>query len=209
MLRRSERNQDKSVDYRKLHLGLTDENLDMTDSLQIHDEEGLEDVDSAVLEDMLQQEASAVSELEEQLRQQQQQEELRKRKAILDKLENLSMLRQRKALLEKAIAGEASGTSSLWQGRNITPVNTPVQGQAFSASSFKPSAQQQGEYSDILSSILQLRQGNLAPFASLMSNRDLSKEAPLELTARKNLGFDAIKNSNSNCEKGLEATDKK
>ena len=199
MARRSERNVARR-DYYKDHHGLQDSE----EMFDIHADDDFADVEPDVLDGIIESEGNDISKLEEQVKlMQQQEDEAQKRKAILDRIDNLQVMRQKRAVLEKIIAGELPPSAMNWnQGKPSASSATPASGlrpdrptsSAFKQHSKPPPGppgismpSSSGEYDDLLNTIVHLRQGNLAPFTSMMSNTALGQGQ-----ARKHLRFDKI-----------------
>ena len=162
--------------------------------LSMHvDGENMEDIDPVLLDSMIQDESTELCQLESQVSRLKLEEEERKKRNILSKLEKLHAVRERKSMLQKVISGEMAPSM-------VNP-NQPISTPAMSNAANKPILQratpktpgiqaskpmqipqatarqgtQQGEFNDLFNSLLHLQNGNLAPFAQLMTNRNLSQ----------------------------------
>ena len=146
-------------------------NIFAEDDLDIPNLEGL---DPNSIQAMMDEENAKVKELELQCAKLKQQEDLQKRRAVLESLEALQAVKTRKAMLKRALAGEIP-MSSVMGGHSasnpVTPVSSPVKTRRVAATPGPAASQNLGELPNLLTSVLQMRQGNAAPFASLMSNR--------------------------------------
>ena len=140
----------------------TDEELDIPN---------LDGLDPSSIQAMMEEETAEVKELELHFAVLKRQEEQKKRKAVLGSLEALQAVKARKALLKRAIAGEIPA-SSIPSSNPVTPVTSPVKLKRQTSMTPGPSASTNklGELPNLLNSVLQLRQGNMAPFSSIMAN---------------------------------------
>ena len=186
MARRSDRNT-KRPNYLEMHNGV-DLDQDVDDIFA----PGEPDVDHNTLDDMLDQEEEELQQMELMLLQKQEEQkqaEANKRRVILEKLNKLQAIKERKALIQKALAGERSINEA---PKKQTFAEMPIQ------ELVDRNRGNNSEYDDMFHSIMQLKHGNIAPFANLMSQRQLtgnSKEhseafkdsVPL---ARRNLKFE-------------------
>ena len=191
------------------------------DELTIHaDDAGLfnfEEEDSKVLESMLESEAAENAALEAKFQQLKADDTRRRKQMILDSLQKLQAIKERNALLKRAMAGEVPVSAVKAPAPASTPLNSPTSlnpesgaAPVVSGPSIAPTSEQHkpsGEYLDLVNSILHLKSGNSAPFAELMNNPSLLKsegrsgslpnlasrvgsEHVKESGARKNLKFD-------------------
>ena len=121
-LRRSTRASTKQ-DYKLLDsLGTTDAQV-MEDFLQIHAESDFDDKDEEVLEQMVDQESAELEQLEAQLARQQE-DQMRKKK-ILQTMQRLQAIKDRKAAVEKALAGDPRALSASAGGAGLTGGDPP------------------------------------------------------------------------------------
>ena len=229
-LRRSERNCVRR-NYFNLHNGIYHQenesvyNMSGQDYVALHpeEEEFLDEVNPSDLQELLEDECEEVSSLEEELRLRQlQEEEKRKkedviRKQILrERLDALRAVQDRKALLKRALAGEIPLSAvppkpTAVRSNPTTPVGSPEKPvsvlQSKVATAGAPTG---GEYNNLLASVLQLKDGNLGPFAELMSksassirnSRDRRSGGPIDFSDARQLKFpNGAGNSNPNREK--------
>ena len=183
-LRRSNRNTAK-VDYSRLNsLGTTAmENSEFS----VHSEENgeFEDLDPEMLQEIVEQEAADLRDMEAQLAQIQQEEAIRKqekKKKLLEQLESLQAIKEKKALIQRALSRETGGASN-----PVTPRTSPVQqSQQTSVSAGGDSGQ--AKFNDLFNSVFQLRNGNVAPFVNLMQNKTPKID---KVTSARKINFDS------------------
>ena len=162
-------------DYYKMHHGL--ENVpSLDDYVALHAEGDItDDVDGNVLDSMLEQEAAEVQAMESELARQKQREEAQKKKLILEKMEKLQALKERKAQLMKLVnktpasspAGVGATGVTLPTGAaggvpqsGATGVTLPTGATGGVPQTEVKSAKQrqtEGEYANLISSIMQLK----------------------------------------------------
>ena len=202
--------------YWNLHHGISQDIVELhaDGDLSNYDEE-----DIAILQELVQDEQSELQELEEQAARMQAEEENRRKKEVLEKLTAIQAARDRKALLKRVIAGKLP--PSALKRSTTQPSPAPVSNPSSTAkplltskpssttNSAVPSQEAQptaklSEYDDVIASILNLQQGNLGPFAEIMSQRankntstnsstNLNTEVGQRPNACKNLRFETVK----------------
>ena len=193
-MRRSSRSAAR-LDYKEILKG--NRVLKMDDGVSIHPEgdlTGFDEEDAVVLADMVLNEEAENQALEAKVAALRAQEDNVRKQKILDHMEKLQYFKERNALLKKVVAGELPASAIKSRPRkddsNVTPRGSPATIQGGSGvtpgttsnipvavssnvSGIGPQGPptKQGEYVNLLNSILQLKHGNLAPFTDLMANQ--------------------------------------
>ena len=129
------------------------------------------------MQEVLDDESAECQDLEEQVRCMQAREDQLKKKKLLEQLDSLQAIKERKAVLKRVLAGELPpsavkvppGTREA-VSNPTTPASSPVRPNP-PATTSQPAKSSKGEYNDLVTSVLQLKHGNLAPFANLMAQR--------------------------------------
>ena len=126
-------------------------------------------MDPAVLQEVIDDENAECENLEAQIISMQLQEEQSKKKRIIEQLDSLQAIKEKKELYKRVLAGELPASAVKIKrtpaSNPVTPVTSPTRPTKQAPKSAN------SEYNNLLSSVLQLRHGNLAPFANLMSQR--------------------------------------